>query len=115
MHIYILYILVRVLFELRAAIRVLYFSAYSGSDFYDYSWPLLYYVELHAEFTYILYIYKCKTIRGVKFYFELNDYYLKLARRITYCALFIVQTTINYQKHLKGMCNVEHGFGLDIL
>lgn len=55
----------------------------------------------------------CKTIRGVKFYFELNDYYLKLARRIT---LRTVYCSNDYKlPKAFNTCNALHGFGLDIL
>lgn len=53
-----------------------------------------------------IYIHICKTIRGVKFYFELNDYYLKLAHRILLCAVYCSN---DYK--LPKAFNAVHGFG----
>lgn len=65
---------------------------------------------LHMSSYIYLYINICKTIRGVQFYFELNDYYLKLARRITLCTVYCSN---DYK--LPKAFNAVHGFGLDIL
>jgi len=73
-----------------------------------------YYIMWNCKRIHIyIYIYTCKTIRGVKFYFELNDYCLKLARRIT-------QPTVYCSNDYKlpkafNTCNSVHGFCLDIL